>query len=149
MYSRWLLPLWSRLAFATLIVASAIAWGHGGSGHFQGETTAAEKTAFADAHPAFEKHCLRCHAKDGKKAKAKARAHLDMTTFPFGGHHAGEAGQAVRAALGAGPKGTHATMPTDNPGTVAGADLKLILAWADQFTAAHRSAADNAAKHEQ
>lgn len=103
--------------------------------------TAAEKRAFADARPVFEKHCFRCHTKDGKEAKAKARSHLDMTSYPFGGHHAGEAGDAVRNALGAGPKKERITMPSDDPGAVTGADLKLLLAWADAFTVAHPSLA--------
>jgi hypothetical protein len=103
--------------------------------------TAAEKDAFTDARAVFERQCFRCHSKDGKKAKAKAKArsHLDMTSYPFGGHHAGEAGDAVRNALGAGPKKGRATMPSDDPGAVKGADLKFILAWADAFTLAHPS----------
>lgn len=58
-----------------------------------------------------------------------------MTRYPFGGHHAGEAGEAVRSVL------ENATMPSDDPGAVTGEDLNLILAWADAFTAAHRSPA--------
>lgn len=125
------------LALGVLALASAIAWAHGGSGHLAGEASAAERGAFMDARPVFERHCFRCHTRDGRRAKAKARAHLDMTSYPFGGHHAGEAGDAVRTALGAGPRKERATMPSDDPGAVTGADLKLLLAWADAFTLAH------------
>jgi hypothetical protein len=124
-----------------LMCASLIAPGkpsaHGGSDHLRGPVTVAEQAAFAEARPAFERHCLRCHSKDGKKAKAKARAHLDMTRYPFGGHHAGEAGAAIRAALGVGPNAHKATMPSDEPGVVKGDELASILRWADAFDAAH------------
>jgi hypothetical protein len=119
------------------IVLSAFAWAHGGSSHLHGPVTAAERSAFDDARPAFERHCFRCHTKDGKKAKAKARAHLDMSSYPFGGHHAGEAGAAVLTALGLGPERKRATMPSDEPGAVAGDDLRLMRQWAEAFTAAH------------
>ena len=103
----------------------------------RGEVTSTERAAFEAARPALEVHCFRCHAKDGKKTKAKARAHLDMTSYPFKGHHAGEAGTAVRDALGAGPSGKRATMPSDEPGVVKGEELKRILVWADAFSSAH------------
>ena len=72
----------------------------------------------------------------GKKSKRKALLHLAMDTYPFGGHHANEVGKVVRAALGMGGGGK-ATMPSDEPGTVAGEDLRLILAWAEAFDRAH------------
>jgi hypothetical protein len=114
---------------------------HGGSGHLAGETTAAERGAFMDARLLFERYCFRCHTKDGERANTKARAHLDMSSYPFGGHHAAEAGDAVRSALGSGPKRQRATMPSSDPGAVTGAALKLLLAWADAFTLAHPSLA--------
>jgi hypothetical protein len=49
-----------------------------------------------------------------------------------GGHHAGEAGKAVREVLGAAGRGK-ATMPADDKGAVAGDDLAKILAWASAF----------------
>jgi hypothetical protein len=124
------------------LAASSLAAAHGGASHLRGPVTEAERRAFDEARPAFERHCFRCHAKGGAKAKAKARAHLDMTAYPFGGHHAGEAGTAVRKVLGAGPEKGRATMPSDEPGATTGADLKAILAWADAFTAAHAAPGD-------
>jgi hypothetical protein len=38
------------------IVLSALAWAHGGSSHLQGPLTAAERSAFDDARPSFERH---------------------------------------------------------------------------------------------
>jgi hypothetical protein len=108
--------------------------------------TPAERAAFAEARPAFERHCLRCHSKEGAKAKSKARAHLDMTGYPFGGHHAGEAGAAIRAVLGVGPKAHRATMPSDDPGIVKGDELASIMRWADAFDAAHVRAGEPAPK---
>jgi hypothetical protein len=122
---------------ASAILIAAVATAHGGSSHAHGDVTPPERHAFDKARPAFERHCFRCHAKGGKKAKAKARAHLDMTSYPFGGHHAGEVGAAVRKVLGVGPTNGRATMPSDDPGAVKGADLAAILAWADAFSAAH------------
>jgi hypothetical protein len=123
------------LVSAILVAAGAAA--HGGSARVHGNVTAAQRRAFDEARPAFERHCFRCHAKGGNKPKAKARAHLDMTSYPFRGHHAGEAGAAVRKVLGAGPTKGRATMPSDDPAALKGADLEAILAWADAFSAAH------------
>lgn len=81
--------------------------------------------------------CFLCHSTAGGKGKRKALAHLDMTKYPFGGHHAAEAGAAVRAALGAGPDGARVTMPKEEPGRVTGKDLAIILKWSDAFAAAH------------
>lgn len=138
-------PSTQRLFFAAAaglsvcagVIASGSVSAHGGSEHLRGPVTDAERAAFAEARPSFEKHCLHCHSKDGKKAKAKARAHLDMTGYPFGGHHAGEAGAAIRAALGVGSTTRKATMPSDEPGVVKGDELASILRWADAFDAAH------------
>jgi hypothetical protein len=119
------------------VALSAAVWAHGAASKLHGPVTAAETQAFEAARPAFERHCFRCHAEDGKKAKPKARAHVDMTTYPFGGHHAGASGAAVLATLGLGPAHKSATMPSDDPGAVTGEDLRLIRAWAEAFTAAH------------
>jgi hypothetical protein len=128
------------------LAASSMASAHGGASHLRGPVTEAERRAFDEARPALERQCFRCHAKGGSKAKPKARAHLDMTSYPFGGHHAGEAGAAVRKALGAGPDKQRATMPSDDPGATTGADLKAILAWADAFAAAHSAPGDPGGK---
>src|SRR4029077_8996664 len=90
---------WAMLVGLAGVMISAAVWAHGASSKLHGEVTAAERQGFDEARPAFERHCFRCHSqngpKDGKnsaKAKAQARAHVDMTSYPFGGHHAGEAG---------------------------------------------------------
>ncbi len=125
------------VAVAGLVVVAAptaIAHkGHGG-GHAP-RPTSDEIAAFEKAKPAFERHCFRCHTASGKKAKPKALAHIAMDSYPFGGHHADEAGSVVRKVLGA--SGGKPTMPTDDPGSVTGDDLARILAWADVFEHAH------------
>ncbi len=65
-----------------------------------------------------------------------------MDDYPFGGHHADEAGAVVRKVLGV--AGRKATMPPDNPGAVTGDDLSDILAWADAYDAAKRASKDKA-----
>jgi hypothetical protein len=111
---------------------------HAHKGHAAGHAphpTQDEIAAFEKAKPAFERHCFRCHTAGGKKAKPKALAHIGMDSYPFGGHHADEAGSVVRKVLGAG-RG-QPTMPSDDPGAVRGDDLAQILAWADVFERAH------------
>lgn len=107
----------------------------------QGKTdlAAAETAAYERAKPVFEKYCSKCHAKGGKNAKPKSLEHLDMTSYPFGGHHAAEIGAEVRKVLGIG--GGKATMPMDDPGSVKGDDLALIAAWADAYDKAHEGGA--------
>jgi hypothetical protein len=94
--------------------------------------SADEQAAYDAAKPAFEAHCFSCHA-DAKNDEA--REHLDMTTYPFTGEHAEMAGDAVREVLGA--TGHAPTMPADDPGSVTGGDLDLLLAWADAWNDAH------------
>jgi hypothetical protein len=60
---------------------------------------------------------------------------MDMDRYPFGGHHASEAGAIVRKVLGVG--GDKATMPADDKGAVSGGALAKVLAWADAFDRAH------------
>ncbi len=103
-----------------------------------GAVTPAETAAYERARPVFERQCVKCHTAAGSAADPTAIEHLDLATYPFGGHHAGEAGAAVREALGA--TGQPPTMPDDHPGAVQGDDLKLVLAWADAFDAAHAHA---------
>lgn len=100
---------------------------------------AAETTAFEKAKPVFEANCARCHSKAGKSATEKKRGHFDMTTYPFGGHHAMEIAKEIRKALGL--TGGKPTMPYDKKGSVTGNDLAAIAAWADAFDAAHAGGA--------
>lgn len=122
---------------AAIAAVGATAHGHGG--HARGpapKPTPDEVAAFERARPAFEHHCFRCHTPAGKKSKRKALEHMAMDSYPFGGHHAGEAGKAIRAVLGADGK-SKASMPSDDRGAVEGDDLATILAWADAFDRAH------------
>jgi len=113
---------------------------------------AAEMAAYEKARPVFEASCARCHSKSGKLTTEKKRGHFDMTTYPFGGHHAMEIGQQIRKSLGL--TGDQPTMPFDKKGSVKGDDLALIAAWADAFDAAqaagaHEGRGDHAhAEHE-
>lgn len=121
-------------AFLAVVTAS-VAYAH--QGHGAGHPHAPsrdELAAFERAKPAFERHCFRCHTAGGKKSKPKALAHIAMDGYPFGGHHADEAGAVVRQVLGAG--GGKPTMPSDAPGAVTGEDLASILAWVDAYDAA-------------
>ena len=124
---------------ACAVVAASVAYAHQGhgAGHAP-KPTPEEIAAFEQAKPAFERHCFRCHTSAGKKSTPKALAHISMDGYPFGGHHADESGSVVRKVLGAG--GGKPTMPSDDPGSVPGADLGPILAWADAFDHAHPAA---------
>jgi hypothetical protein len=128
-----------RIGVAVAAIAAAGAAAHGHGGHAQApapKPTPAEIAAFEAARPAFEHHCFRCHTSAGKKSKRKALADVAMDRYPFAGHHAGDAGKAIRKVLGKDGK-SKATMPSDDPGVVAGDDLTKILAWADEFDRAH------------
>lgn len=106
---------------------------------------AAEMAAYEKAKPVFEANCARCHSKGGKLATDKKRAHFDMTTYPFGGHHAMELGTAFRKVLGI--DGSKPTMPADKKGAVKGEDLALIAKWADAFDASHAGGAHEHHEH--
>ncbi|HVV51249.1 MAG TPA: hypothetical protein VHO06_16390 [Polyangia bacterium] len=146
------IPVASRTTVMVgLIVAffaiAAVRIAHAHKGHGAGHAPAPtpdEIAAFERAKPAFELHCFRCHAASGKKSKPKALAHIAMDGYPFGGHHADEAGSVVREVIGAG--GGKPTMPSDDPGAVAGEDLTRILAWADAFEHAHPARKDEEKK---
>jgi hypothetical protein len=129
------------VAAALTVVTVSVAYAHQGhgAGHAH-KPTPDEKAAFERAKPAFERHCFRCHATAGANAKPKALAHIRMDGYPFGGHHADEAGAAVRKVLGA--SGGIATMPADDPGGVTGDDLARMLAWANAFDTARRASKD-------
>ena len=124
-------------ALALTSVAAPTAHGHGRHARAaRARPTPEEIAAFGAAKPAFERHCFRCHTTTGKKSKRKALDHISMDGYPFGGHHADEAGKVVRKVLGADGK-SKATMPSDDKGAVAGDDLTKIVAWADAFDRTH------------
>jgi hypothetical protein len=106
------------------------------------EQQAAELAAYQKAKPVFDKFCAKCHATSGAKSSAKKLGHFDMTSYPFGGHHADYVGLAVRQTLGV-EGGKEATMPDDDPGAVKGADLDAIVAWSRAFDDAHPGAANH------
>ena len=95
-----------------------------------------DQAAFEKAKPVFVKYCANCHQKGAPKATAKKLDHFDMTTYPFGGHHAATMAATIRKVLAIG--GGKPTMPADKKGAVKGAELALIAAWADAFEAAHK-----------
>lgn len=103
------------------------------------ELLATETTAYEKAKPVFDKFCSKCHSKNGNMTAEKKRDHFDMTTYPFGGHHAMELGKQIRKSLGI--NGEKPTMPFDKKGSVKGEDLALIAAWADAFDASHAGGA--------
>ena len=94
----------ASLAVAVLaVVAASTAHAHKGHGTGQApQPTPDEIAAFEKAKPAFERHCFWCHTATGKNANHKALAHIAMDSYPFGGHHADEAGSVVRKVPGAG-----------------------------------------------
>jgi len=127
----------SVLALMVLVEAGGAALGHAGHHPSQAiKPTPEELVAYEAVKPVFERYCFRCHTTAGKKAKRKSLDHLTMDEYPFGGHHAGEAAAVIRKVLGVGGK-AKPTMPSDDPGVVAGDELTKVLAWADAFDAAH------------
>ncbi|MBA3540627.1 MAG: c-type cytochrome [Deltaproteobacteria bacterium] len=100
---------------------------------------AMEIAAFENAKPVFDKYCASCHSKGQKGAKPKTLEHFDMSTYPFGGHHAMELGKEIREVLAIG--GGKPTMPKNKPGAVKGDELAAIAAWADAFDASHAGGA--------
>lgn len=139
----------SQVGLAVLAIAIArLAEAHVGHESPRAHKPTPEETAaFEAARPAFEHQCFRCHTSAGKKSKPKALEHIAMDRYPFGGHHAGEAGKAIRKVLGADGK-SKATMPSDDRGAVAGDELARILAWADAFDRAHASKPANSNRGE-
>ena len=131
------MALRSAFALMVLVGAGGAALGHAGHGASHAVKPAPEElAAYEVAKPVFERHCFRCHTTAAKKAKRKSLDHLTMDDYPFGGHHAGEAATVIRKVLGVGGK-AKATMPSDDPGAVAGDELAKVLAWADAFDRAH------------
>jgi hypothetical protein len=110
------------------------------------EPAAAERVAYASAKPVLASYCAPCHTTEGSRSTRAARKHFNMDTYPFGGHHSAAIGREIREVLGAsGPK---ATMPKDDPGSVQGDELRLIVAWADAFDKAHPGAPGATHDHE-
>jgi hypothetical protein len=99
------------------------------------DLVAAERVAYERAKPVFDRYCVGCHTKP--KGLRSTLEHLDMTSYPFGGHHAEDVAAMVRTSVGA--TGKRATMPKNAPGTLKGEDLALVLAWADAFDRAKPS----------
>jgi ribosomal protein L12E/L44/L45/RPP1/RPP2 len=96
---------------------------------------AVEMAAYEAAKPVFEDQCGMCHTpEEGRKKPKKGVGHFSMAGYPFGGHHSAELGQTIRVSIGGTDKA--ATMPQDDPGSLEGKDLELLLAWADAFDAA-------------
>jgi hypothetical protein len=100
---------------------------------------AAEMAAYEKAKPVFDTYCAKCHSKDGSKQSISKREHFDITTYPFGGHHAMDVHNEVRVVLGL--TGKKPTMPADKKGAVKGEELALIKAWTDAFEASHKGGA--------
>lgn len=94
-----------------------------------------ERLAYEKARPVFDRYCAKCHASGGEKASKKKLGHFDMTSYPFGGHHAATMGKTIREVLGV--EGGEATMPLDEPGVVKGAELDAIVEWSREFDRAH------------
>lgn len=98
-----------------------------------------EREAFDRAHPVFVRFCADCHTTQGAHHRAATLRHFAMDGYPFGGHHAATMARTIREVLGV--AGEPATMPDDHPGAVQGADLALVLAWADAWDRMHSHSA--------
>ncbi len=98
-----------------------------------------ERAAYDKAKPAFDKYCANCHVQGAKQATKKKLDHFEMTSYPFGGHHAGTLGPTIRKVLAI--DGGKATMPYSKPGSVSGDDLAAIAAWTRAWDAAQAAGA--------
>ena len=88
-----------------------------------------ELKAHAAAKSILDEACSSCHTTalaKSKKAK-KALEHFVLDSYPYGGHHKAELGKSIRKVLGV--DGTKATMPKDDPGSLQGKELELIVGW--------------------
>lgn len=95
---------------------------------------AAEIAAYKAATPVFSKHCGGCHARGGAQWSEEAADHFDMSSYPFGGHHAAAIDQEVLRSLG--QSGRPATMPKSGPGDLSTDEVDLISDWAKAFATA-------------
>ncbi|MFO0750003.1 MAG: hypothetical protein U1F43_30685 [Myxococcota bacterium] len=100
---------------------------------------AAELSAYESAKPVFTAACGGCHAAGSKLATAKKLEHLDVTGYPFKSRHLVSLTATLRHVLGI--DGAKPTMPKQKPGSVQGADLALVEAWAKAFDAAEAGGA--------
>jgi len=114
--------------------------GGGGGSASTANLLAAETAAYDQAKPVFDTYCAGCHAQGGAKATDKTLAHLDITTYPFGGHHVATMGPTIKHVLGI--DGAKPIMPKNAPGSVQGDELALVTAWAAAW-----QAADDAGAH--
>ncbi|MCA9674679.1 MAG: hypothetical protein KC464_06550, partial [Myxococcales bacterium] len=112
----------------------------GGGGASTADLLAAETAAYDQAKPVFDKYCAGCHAQGGPKATDKTLAHLDITSYPFGGHHVATMGPTIKHVLGI--DGSKPIMPKNAPGSVQGDELALVASWAAAW-----QAADDAGAH--
>ncbi len=109
-----------------------------------------ELAAYEAARPVFQRYCATCHSGSGQLWRVSNTSHFDMSRYPFGGHHASTITATIRRVLGA--TGQRATMPPSRSSTpvVQGAELQLVLAWADAVdrATAARGPATHAGGHE-
>ncbi|HLL24091.1 MAG TPA: hypothetical protein VK427_18290 [Kofleriaceae bacterium] len=98
---------------------------------------AAELAAFEKAKPVFVRECRSCHVKGQRNASAKKLEEFEMTTYPFTGEH--NTAKDIREVLAIG--GGKPSMPKNKPGSIKGADLAVIAAWADAYDAAEAAGA--------
>ncbi len=110
-----------------------------------------EHAAYEKAKPVFDRFCAGCHTQGGKQATKKKLDHFDMSSYPFGGHHAATLGPTIRKVLAI--DGGKPTMPSNKPGSVTGDDLAAIAAWtrawdAAQSAGAHPGTAAHAHDHD-
>ncbi|MGH1348839.1 MAG: nuclear transport factor 2 family protein [Nannocystales bacterium] len=106
---------------------------------------AAEVATYKAAKEVFAKHCGGCHARGGAQWSEKAAAHFDMSSYPFGGHHAAEIDQEVLRSLGQSGRG--ATMPKSAPGSLSPDEMALIASWARAFAVAKDAGFHGEASH--
>ncbi len=95
---------------------------------------ATELAAYEAAKPVFATYCGGCHVQGGAKATTKTLGHVDMTSYPFGGHHVDTITTTIGHVLGI--DGAKPTMPKGKPGSVKGTELALIEAWIEAYNAA-------------
>ena len=83
----------------------------------------------------FVKYCAACHTSSGKRTSPKKLEHFDMSSYPFTGEDGAELDEEIRVTLGL--RGQKASMPKDKPGIVKGAELQLLVNWAEAYDAIH------------
>jgi mono/diheme cytochrome c family protein len=124
------------LIVVALVAASAFATS---ADDHKSALLADERAAYDKAKPVFDKYCATCHTKTGKQANPKKLDHFEMSSYPFGGHHAATLGPTIRKVLAI--DGGKATMPNGKAGTVTGDDLAAIAVWAKAWDEAQAAGA--------